>query len=65
MRNLKKFLALVLAMMMAFSLMVTANAAILKDYADSSSVESKYATAVDILTPSVSSASTAGPLPMT
>ena len=49
MRNLKKFLALVLAMMMVFSMMVTVNAASLDGYSDSSSVDSKYALAVDIL----------------
>ncbi|MBD5133904.1 MAG: S-layer homology domain-containing protein [Clostridiales bacterium] len=53
MRNLKKFLALVLAMMMAFSLMVTANAANEKDngtnkYADET-VSTEFKEAVDVL----------------
>ncbi|MCM1296727.1 MAG: S-layer homology domain-containing protein [Muribaculaceae bacterium] len=47
MRNLKKFLALVLAMMMALSLMVTVNAA--NSYADSASINPTYAEAVDLL----------------
>ena len=50
MRNLKKFLALVLAMMMVFSLMITVNAAKLDDFTDSESVNPKYAEAVDVLT---------------
>ena len=41
MRNLKKFLALVLAMMMVFSLMITVNAA--------TSSDTKYATAYNVL----------------
>ncbi len=53
MRNLKKFLALVLAMMMAFSLMVTANAANEQEngtnqYADKS-VSEEFKEAVDVL----------------
>ena len=46
MRNLKKFLALVLAMMMVFSLMVTANAA--ADYTDRNTVSDEYQEAVDV-----------------
>lgn len=53
MRNLKKFLALVLAMVMAFSLMVTANAA--KDvnardiYPDAGNITEEFKEAVDVL----------------
>ena len=47
MRNLKKFLALVLAMMMAFSLMVTVNAASSTEF--SAGVDDKYTEAVDVL----------------
>ena len=50
MRNLKKVLALVLALVMAMSLMVTAGATSLSDYKDSGSVTAKYATAVDVAT---------------
>jgi len=53
MRNLKKFLALVLAMMMAFSLLISANAA--KDvtareiYPDADTVTEQFKEAVDVL----------------
>lgn len=50
MRNLKKVLALVLALVMAMSLMVTAGATSLGDYKDSESVTPAYATAVDVAT---------------
>ena len=46
MRNLKKFLALVLAMMMIFSLMVSVNAA--ADYTDRNQVSDTYQEAVDV-----------------
>ena len=49
MRNLKKILALVLALMMALSVMVFASAANLEDYADSEQVSEEYAEAVDVL----------------
>ena len=54
MRNLKKFLALVLAMMMALSLMVTANAVNEADngthqYSDASTIDEKFVEAVDVL----------------
>ena len=54
MRNLKKFLALVLAMMMAMSLMITANAANEADnatskYPDGDSVTTQFVEAVDVL----------------
>ena len=49
MRNLKKFLALVLAMMMAMSLMVTANAASTR-YTDEVDVNPDYLEAVTVLT---------------
>ncbi|MDE7172074.1 MAG: S-layer homology domain-containing protein [Oscillospiraceae bacterium] len=54
MRNLKKFLALILAMMMAFSLMVTANAVNEKDngsyqYGDRNTVADEFIEAVDVL----------------
>lgn len=54
MRNLKKFLALVLAMMMAMSLMITANAAneadnATKTYPDGDSVTEAFVEAVDVL----------------
>lgn len=50
MRNLKKFLALVLAMVMAFSLMVTAHAENPKtDYPDMGSVLEEFEEAVDVL----------------
>jgi hypothetical protein len=47
MRNLKKFLALALAMIMALSVMSIASA---KTYSDSDSVTEKYAEAVQVLT---------------
>ncbi len=47
MRNLKKFLALVLAMMMVMSLMLTVNAT---SFEDDDKVETKFAEAVDVLT---------------
>ena len=51
MRNLKKFLALVLAMMMAFSLMVTANAANpVRDYPDIDQADEAFEEAIDVLT---------------
>lgn len=53
MRNLKKFLALVLAMVMAMSLMLTANAASTKNgtdvYPDGENVLDEFQTAVDVL----------------
>ncbi|MBD5083584.1 MAG: S-layer homology domain-containing protein [Clostridiales bacterium] len=54
MRNLKKFLALVLAMMMAFSLMVTVNAANEADngsnqYNDKQTISAEFEEAVDVL----------------
>ncbi len=50
MRNLKKFLALVLAMMMVMSLMLTVNAAKTPaEFSDSSKVNSTYAEAVNVL----------------
>ena len=49
MRNLKKFLALVLAMMMVFSLMLTANAAV-SDYPDGDKVKAEHVEALDVLT---------------
>ena len=51
MRNLKKFLALALAMVMAFSLMVTANAATTgTQYSDVAGVTPAFEEAVDVLT---------------
>ena len=47
MRNLKKFLALVLAMMMVMGLMVTANAA--TDYVDDDKIANDYREAVEIM----------------
>ena len=47
MRNLKKFLALVLAMMMVFGLMVTANAA--SSYTDADRISEDYAAAVEVI----------------
>ncbi len=51
MRNLKKFLALVLAMMMAMSLMVTANAAVTSnvEYSDDYTVNEAFEEAVTVL----------------
>ena len=49
MRNLKKFLALVLAMMMVLSLMVTVNAATTADFSDGGEVEAEYKEALDLL----------------
>ena len=51
MRNLKKILALVLALMMTVSLMVVASAATsIEDYEDADSVSDQYVAAVDVLT---------------
>ncbi len=51
MRNLKKLLALVLAMVMAFSLMLTANAAVkYDDYQDKDSITDEFTEAVQVLT---------------
>ena len=50
MRNLKKILALVLALMMTVSLMVVASAASIEDYEDADSVSDQYVEAVDVLT---------------
>ena len=51
MRNLKKFLALVLAMVMAFSLMLTANAAnTAKDFDDNANITEAFVEAADVLT---------------
>ena len=49
MRNLKKFLALVLAMMMTLSLMVTVNAATTSDFTDKDAVNEKFTEAIDVL----------------
>ena len=50
MRNLKKFLALMLAMIMAMSLMLTANAtSTAEDFADGSGITPEFAEAVDVL----------------
>ena len=50
MRNLKKILALVLAFMMALSVMVFASAANYDDYSDKDQVSPEYAEAVEVLT---------------
>ena len=51
MRNLKKFLALVMAMVMAFSLMVSASAAnTAKDFDDAASITEAFVEATDVLT---------------
>ena len=49
MRNLKKFLALVLAMMMVMGLMVTVNAASISDYSDANKITPTYYEAVEVL----------------
>ena len=50
MRNLKKFLALMLAMVMAMSLMITANAtSTAEDFADGAGITPEFAEAVDVL----------------
>lgn len=51
MRNLKKFLALVLAMMMTFSLMITANASYTanSDFSDAESLTPEFREAVSVL----------------
>lgn len=48
MRNLKKFLALVLALMMVMSVMVTVSAA--ADYTDEGDIKAKYSEAIDVMT---------------
>ena len=50
MRNLKKILALVLALMMVVSVMVVASAASFNDYDDVDEIDSDYAEAVEVLT---------------
>ena len=49
MRNLKKFLALVLAMMMTLSLMVTVNAATDSDFTDKDSITENFAEGIEVL----------------
>ena len=49
MRNLKKILALVLALMMTVSLMVVASAASIDDFDDSEKINDTYAEAVEVL----------------
>ena len=49
MRNLKKILALVLALMMTVSLMVVASAASIDNYDDKEEISDKYAVAVEVL----------------
>ena len=49
MRNLKKILALVLALMMTVSLMVVASAANIDNYDDKEEISDKYAVAVEVL----------------
>ena len=49
MRNLKKILALVLALMMTVSLMVVASAASYDDYSDKEQIDETYAVAVEVL----------------
>ena len=48
MRNLKKFLALVLALMMVMSVMVTVSAA--ADYTDEGDIKANYSEAIDVMT---------------
>lgn len=48
MRNLKKFLALVLALMMVMSVMVTVSAA--ADYTDEGDINANYSEAIDVMT---------------
>ena len=48
MRNLKKILALVLALMMALSVMVFASAANYDDYSDKDQISEEYAEAVEV-----------------
>lgn len=50
MRNLKKLLALVLAMVMAFSLMLTASAIDYEDYPDKDSITAEFDEGVKVLT---------------
>lgn len=50
MRNLKKILALVLALMMTVSVMMFASAASVEDYNDADQINAQYVEAVDVLT---------------